>query len=221
MIKVYYEDNHIIVVEKPSNVPVMPDESKDESMVDLVKEYIKVKYNKPGNVFLGIVHRIDRPVCGIMVFAKTSKAASRLSDSIRKREFHKKYIAVVYGSIQEEKAVLENYLYKDKSRVMSFVVNKGYAEAKLSKLEYEVIEKTDYYSLLKINLITGRHHQIRVQLANINHPIIHDMKYSEQKEKGQIALYSYAIKFEHPTKKEIMEFKSDFDYMSAFISLST
>ena len=159
-LKIIYEDNHIIVVEKIPNVPSQEDKTGDISMITLIKDYIKEKYNKPGNVYLGLVHRLDRPVGGVMVFAKTSKAASRLSNEIREKIFKKEYLAVVDGKLEQEKGTLENYLYKDKKTNTSYVVNKGKKDSKFAKLDYEVIkyDKENNLSLIKINLHTGRHH---------------------------------------------------------------
>ena len=203
-LNVIYEDNHIIVVEKPYNIPVQEDSSNDPDMINIIKNYIKSKYNKPGNVYLGLVHRLDRPVSGIMVFAKTSKAASRLSDSIRKNEFHKEYLAVVHGKVND-KEKLEDYISKDEKTFSSYIDNKN---GKLSILEYEKLyynEKEDI-SLIKVNLVTGRHHQIRLQMSNINHPLVGDQRYGKQ-DKKQIMLYAYKIEFIHPTTKEKMMFK--------------
>lgn len=208
-LKVIYEDNHIIVVEKIPNVPSQEDKTGDISMMTLIKDYIKEKYNKPGNVYLGLVHRLDRPVGGVMVFAKTSKAASRLSNEVREKVFKKEYLAVVDGKLEQEKGTLENYLYKDKKTNTSYVVNKDKKDSKYAKLDYEVIkyDKENDLSLIKINLHTGRHHQIRVQLANIGHSIYGDQRYGIKGKNKQIALWAYKLTIEHPTKKEKMEFE--------------
>ncbi len=208
-LKVIYEDNHIIVVEKIPNVPSQEDKTGDISMMSLIKDYIKEKYNKPGNVYLGLVHRLDRPVGGVMVFAKTSKAASRLSNQVREKVFKKEYLAVVDGKLEQEKGTLENYLYKDKNTNTSYVVNKDKKDSKYAKLDYEVIkyDKENDISLLRINLHTGRHHQIRVQLANIGHSIYGDQRYGNRGKNKQIALWAYKLTIEHPTKKEKMEFE--------------
>ena len=208
-LKVIYEDNHIIVVEKIPNVPSQEDKTGDISMMTLIKDHIKEKYNKPGNVYLGLVHRLDRPVGGVMVFAKTSKAASRLSNEVREKVFKKEYLAVVDGKLEQEKGTLENYLYKDKKTNTSYVVNKDKKDSKYAKLDYEVIkyDKENDLSLIKINLHTGRHHQIRVQLANIGHSIYGDQRYGIKGKNKQIALWAYKLTIEHPTKKEKMEFE--------------
>ena len=207
-LKILFEDNHIIVVEKTPNIPSQSDKTGDIDMLTLVKQYIKEKYNKPGNVYLGLVHRLDRPVGGIMIFAKTSKAASRLSDEVREKVFKKKYLAVVDGKIEKTKGSLENYLYKDERNNISKVVNKDKKNAKLAKLDYEVIfyDEVKNLSLLKINLHTGRHHQIRVQLSNFGHSIFGDQKYGTRGTGKQIALWAYELTIMHPITKEEMTF---------------
>ncbi len=208
-LNVIFEDNHIIVVQKIVNVPSQGDKTGDTDMLTIVKQYIKEKYKKTGNVYLGLVHRLDRPVGGIMVFAKTSKAASRLSDQVREKKFKKEYLAVVDGKFEEKSGVLENYLYKDERNNISKVVNKDKKGAKYAKLDYEVIDyKPDKdLSLIKVNLHTGRHHQIRVQLSNYGHSIFGDQKYGKRGKGKQIALWAYNLEFEHPVTKEIMKFE--------------
>ena len=203
-INVIYEDNHIIVVEKPFNVPTQEDSSKDLDIFNIVKKYIKEKYNKPGEVYLGLVHRLDRPTGGIMVFARTSKAASRLSDMIRKGELHKQYLAVVHGKTKENEKLI-HYLNKDEKTHSSYIDNKN---GKESILEYNTLayDKENDISLIEVNLITGRHHQIRVQMSSINHPLYGDQRYGVQ-DKKQLALYAYKLEFIHPVKKENMIFK--------------
>lgn len=224
-LKVIYEDNHLIVVEKKENIPVQKDISNDLDLISIIKDYIKKKDNKKGNVYLGMVHRLDRPVGGIMVFAKTSKAASRLSNEIKNNRFEKQYLAVVHGQFKKKKDILEHYLIKDKKTNTSKVVSKNNLKAKLAILNYEVLkyDKDKNLSLLLINLHTGRHHQIRVQLKSINHPILGDQKYGLLNERGiQIYLWAYKISFMHPTKKELLTFyskpkwqlfKADIDYL--------
>lgn len=206
MLNVIYEDNHVIVVEKPCNIPSQADKTGDEDMLTLVKEYIKKKYNKPGEVFVGLVHRLDRPVGGIMVFAKTSKGASRLSDSIRKKEFSKTYLAVVNGKFDEKHGVLEDYLYKNEALNKSMVVSKEKSGAKFARLYYDVLEENGTCSLVKIKLETGRHHQIRVQFSHAGHPLVGDQKYGKTEPNKQIALWAYELEFKHPTKDEILKF---------------
>ena len=208
--KVLYEDNQIIVVEKEQNIPSQADKTGDIDMLTIVKQYIKEKYNKPGEAYIGLVHRLDRPVGGVMVFARTSKAASRLSEQVRNKTLQKTYIAVVDGHFAENKGVLEDYLYKDERNNISKVVNKDKKNAKLAKLEYEVLdydEKRDL-STVKIKLHTGRHHQIRVQFANSGHSLYGDQKYGTRGKGKQIRLWAYELEFEHPVKKEMMKFKS-------------
>ena len=208
-LKVIYEDNHIIVVEKTPNIPSQADKTGDIDMLSIVKQYIKEKYNKPGNVYLGLVHRLDRPVGGVMVFAKTSKAAGRLSEQVRDKVFKKKYLTVVDGKIENKVGTLEDYLYKDERNNISRVVNKDKKNAKLAKLDYEVLayNVVKHLTLLKINLHTGRHHQIRVQLANFGHSIFGDQKYGTRGKGKQIALWAYELTIKHPISKEEMTFR--------------
>ncbi|MDD3187509.1 MAG: RluA family pseudouridine synthase [Bacilli bacterium] len=206
MINPIYEDNHIIVVEKPINVLVQADKTNDLDLLTIIKNYLKTKYNKPGDAYLGLVHRLDRPVGGIMVFAKTSKAASRLSEQIRNNELDKIYYAIVCGKLEKNKGILEDKLKKDiKTNIVSIS-----EDGKISKLEYEVVDYKEGYSLIKIHLITGRSHQIRVQFASRNHPLFGDAKYNKNhKNKEQIALFAKEISFYHPIKKEKLTFSID------------
>ncbi len=214
-LKVLYEDNHIIVVVKPAGIPVQADKSGDKDMLTIVKEYIKEKYNKPGNVYLGLVHRLDRMVGGVMVFARTSKAASRISEYIRQKNVKKKYLAIVNGklNVSNEKIMLKNYIYKDERNNMSKIVSKDKKNAKEAILEYQVLKNIQYkgkeYSLVDVDLHTGRHHQIRLQFANIGNPLFGDMKYGidVNKKGNNIALFSYYLSFYHPTKDEYLEFE--------------
>ncbi len=203
-INIIYEDNHLLVVEKQVNIPVCEDESKDLDLLTILKKYLKEKYNKPGNVYLGLVHRLDRPVGGIMVFAKTSKAASRLSNEIRENNFKKTYLAVVENKIKDHDTLVD-YLTKDSKTNKVSVTNKK--EGKLSILDYTVIDKKDNLSLVKIDLKTGRSHQIRVQFSSRNNPLYGDQKYNKNAKKDtQIALFAYKISFIHPTTKEPLTF---------------
>ena len=208
-LKVIYEDNHSIVVIKPAGIPSQADKTGDTDMLTLVKAYIKEKYNKPGEVFLGLVHRLDRMTEGIMVFARTSKGASRLSEAIRNGDFKKEYIAAVEGKL-EGTGHLENYLYKDERTNTSRVVPETKKGAKLASLDYTVVGHTNFknkeYTYVRIKLHTGRHHQIRVQMSNIGHPLYGDVKYGGTK--GDLALFACSLKFIHPTKDEIMEFNA-------------
>ena len=208
-LKVLYEDNHIIVVRKNPNIPSQADKTEDSDMLTIIKEYLKGKYNKPGNVDLGLVHRLDRPVGGVMVFAKTSKAASRLSNQVREKTFKKKYLAVVDGKFDQANGTLEDYLYKDERKNISKVVKSEKKNAKLAKLDYEVLAYNEIkdLSLVKVNLHTGRHHQIRVQLAHSGHSIFGDQKYGTRGQGKQIALWAYELTIQHPVSKEEMTFK--------------
>ena len=204
-LNIIYEDNHLLVVEKPSNIPVQEDSSKDIDMLTLLKDYRKINENKPGEAFIGLVHRLDRPVSGIMVFAKTSKAASRLSDQIRQNTFHKTYLAVVNGTLPS-KGKFEDYLIKNEKENKSYVTTKE--KGKYSCLEYEVLSTKDNMSLIEINLITGRSHQIRVQFSSRHTPLIGDSKYGHNPNNIDIALFAKSITFIHPTTKEKMVFIS-------------
>lgn len=205
-LNVLYEDNHIIVVEKKPNVLSQSDITGDDDLLSMVKRYIKEKYSKPGNVYVGLVHRLDRPVGGIMVFAKTSKAAKRLNEQIKNHELKKTYLAVLDGTLENMKSKLVNYLYKDEKLKKSIVVDKSHFKAKLSELNYEVIGYNDYKTIVRINLITGRHHQIRVQFSNLGYPLYGDQLYGKQN-KEQIRLYAYKLEFNHPISKERLSFK--------------
>ena len=209
--KILYEDNHIIVVVKDYNIPVQEDSSRDLDLINMIKKYLKEKYNKPGNVYLGLIHRLDRPVGGVMVFAKTSKAAGRLSELVRTKKIEKRYIALVHGKTKEHE-ILKDYLLKDEKTNTSYIDKNG----KESILEYDLIKYKDNMSLLDINLITGRHHQIRVQLSSRNNPIYGDQKYGIDKEGIQIHLWAYKLKFKHPVKDEIMEFTCYPDFYKTF-----
>ena len=199
---ILYEDNHLLVVEKPINVLVQADNTKDKDLLTMLKEYLKEKYNKPGNVYLGLVHRLDRVVGGVMVFAKTSKAAGRLSKQIQNHELKKTYYAVVCGKLKG-KGHLENYLLKDEKTNTSTVNKKG----KLAQLDYEVVANKENLTLVKIDLKTGRHHQIRVQFANLGTPLYGDARYNNNYKKGeQIALFARELSFYHPTTKEELTF---------------
>lgn len=214
-LKILYEDNHIIVVVKEPGIPTQEDKTGDKDMLTIVKEYIKVKYNKPGNVYLGLVHRLDRMVGGVMVFAKTSKAASRISEYIRQKNVKKRYLAVVNGTlpVSDQKVELRNYLVKNERLNMSRVVDSTTKGSKEAILEYKVLKNFTFngkdYSLVDIDLHTGRHHQIRLQFANIGHPLYGDIKYGQKVNKvGQnLALFSYYLSFFHPTKDEYLEFE--------------
>ena len=203
-LNVLYEDNHIIVVVKPYNILSQSDSTRDIDMLTMVKEYVKEKYNKPGNVYIGLVHRLDRPVGGVMIFARSSKAASRLSQMIKEKDFKKYYLAVVKGHLEKQEDELTDYLLKEESG-NTIVTTKE--KGKLSKLRYRVLEenKSNNLSLVEIELLTGRHHQIRVQFASRGHSLYGDQRYGIQDSK-QIALWAYKLEFVHPVKKEKMSF---------------
>ncbi len=212
-LKVIYEDNHVLVVEKPCNVSTQSDETGDLDLLSMCKEYIKEKYNKPGNVYVGLVHRLDRPVGGIVVFAKTSKSASRLSESIRSKGFKKTYLAVVYDKDNNllDKGTFEDYMIKNEALNKSSVCSKDKKGAKFAKLSYETINTlnngSETLKLVKIDLETGRHHQIRVQFSSRGFPLYGDQKYGSGPKGEQIALWAYIVEFKHPTKDEIMVFE--------------
>ncbi len=202
MNNILYEDNHILVVEKKVNVPVQEDESKDLDLLTILKEYLKEKYKKPGNVYLGLIHRLDRPVGGVMVFAKTSKAASRLSEQVRTHQMTKKYYAVVEGMVEEE-GTFKDKLYKDEKRNMVRVAERG----KEAVLSYQRVAVKNNTSLVDISLKTGRSHQIRVQFSSRGHALLGDQKYNKKAIPGmQIALFSYSLSFYHPITKELLTF---------------
>ena len=206
MLEILYEDNHVIVAYKESGILSQADISNDKDILNMVKEYIKEKYNKPGAVYTGLVHRLDRNTSGLMVFAKTSKAASRLSEDIKKRNFTKCYLAVVEGVI-EGNGTLKNKLKKNEKENKSYVSNDGLEAI----LNYEVLDNITFekknYSLVKIELLTGRHHQIRCQFAHIGHPLFGDAKYGAKTLVGNyFALSAYKLEFMHPTLKEVKSF---------------
>ena len=209
-LNVIYEDNHIIVVVKPVNIPSQGDKTGDTDMLTIIKQYLKEKYSKPGNVYLGLVHRLDRPVGGVMVFAKTSKAAARLSEQVREKTFRKKYLVIANGKFENDNGVLEDYLLKNEKTNMSKVVPEGTKNSKYAKLEYRVLKYDSELNLsvLKINLHTGRHHQIRVQLSSRGHSIYGDQKYGGRGHGKQICLWAYELTIQHPITKEEMSFKA-------------
>lgn len=206
-IEILYEDNHLIAVNKPAGIPVQKDESGDTSLVDIVSDYIRTEYNKPGNVFVGLVHRVDRPVSGIVLFAKTSKALSRLNEMFKTREVKKIYWAIVQNYPSELKGTVEHYLFKDNEKNKSFAYTKERKGTKKSVLFYELIGSSKNYNLLEIELETGRHHQIRCQLAKIGCPIRGDLKYGAPRSNpnGNISLHAYKLIFEHPVQKKRIE----------------
>jgi len=206
-IEVLYEDNHLIAVNKKSGDIVQGDKTGDEPLSDKVKTYLKEKYNKPGNVFCGVIHRIDRPVSGVVLFAKTSKALARMNELFRTRDVQKVYWAIVKEKPKNESGILVNYLIKDEKTNKSKAVGAENKNASKCELEYKVIAKTDSFYLLEIHPTTGRHHQIRVQLAAMGCPIKGDLKYgfARSNKDGSISLHSRKLIFEHPVSKEKTE----------------
>ncbi|MFH0977116.1 MAG: RluA family pseudouridine synthase [Spirochaetota bacterium] len=209
-IRIIFEDNHIIVAEKPVNIPSQKDSSNDDDMLTLLKADIKKRYNKPGNVYLGLVHRLDRPAGGVMAFAKTSKAASRLSEQMRSGRFKKIYLAVVNGKPEKPDDKLRHFLLKDERTNIVSIADESAKGAKLALLLYEEIEHTENLSLIKIDLHTGRPHQIRAQFSHIGNPLWGDQKYGAALNKPgqQLALWSVELAFTHPVSNEELSFKS-------------
>ena len=209
-LKIIFEDNHIVVVEKPVNVPSQGDKTGDIDLLTMVKQYIKEKYQKPGNVYVGLIHRLDRPVGGVMVLAKTSKAAGRLSNQVRERQFQKTYLTIVNGKMEQQQGTLEDYLLKDERNNKSKTVREGTKNSKLAVLDYEVLKYDEQLNLsvLKIHLHTGRHHQIRVQLSCRNHSIYGDQKYGGRGHGKQLTLWAYELKMMHPISNEEITFYS-------------
>lgn len=206
-LQILYEDNHLIIINKRVGDLVQGDKTGDIPLNELVKSYIKKKYNKPGEVFLGVVHRLDRPTSGVVIFARTSKALSRLNQALRDKIIQKIYWAIVKQTPKKETDTLINYLVKNPKNNKSTAFSTEQRGTKKAILTYKIIEKFDNYSLLEINLETGRHHQIRVQLAQIGCPIKGDLKYGfdRSNKNGGIHLHARKIAFAHPVSKEIIE----------------
>ena len=201
--KILYEDNHLIAVGKTCNEIVQGDKTGDTPLVDTLKQYLKEKYNKPGNVFCGVTHRLDRPVSGIVVFAKTGKALERFNEMLRNHEVKKTYWAIVKNAPHEASATLTHYLLRNEKQNKSYAYTTAKNGAKKSVLSYKVIARSDNYHLLEIDLQTGRHHQIRCQLAAIGCPIKGDLKYGSPRSNpnGGISLHARQIEFVHPVSK--------------------
>ena len=203
--EILYEDNHIIAVNKTCNEIVQGDKTGDTPLSEIVKAYIKDKYNKPGEVFLGVTHRIDRPTSGVVLFARTSKALARLNEMFKSHEqIQKTYWAIVQGEPKQPEARLENWLVKNEAQNKSYITKPCAKDAKQAVLSYKTLAKGDHYTLLEVNLETGRHHQIRCQLAAIGCPIKGDLKYGAKRSNpdGGICLHARQIAFIHPVKKE-------------------
>ncbi|MDY4666703.1 MAG: RluA family pseudouridine synthase [Prevotella sp.] len=208
--QVVYEDNHIIIVYKQSGEIVQGDKTGDKPLSDTVKEWIKVRYNKPGNVFLGVVHRLDRPVAGLVMFGKTSKATSRLNAMFREGQVHKTYWAIVSGTPKADEATLDNWLVRNEKQNKSYAYDHEVPNSKHALLRYKVIARSDNYTLLAVDLLTGRHHQIRCQLAHAGMPIKGDLKYGARRSNpdGSISLLSHRMSFVHPVSKKTIDITS-------------
>ena len=208
--EVLYEDNHIIIVNKTCREIVQGDKTGDTTLGEQIAAYIKEKYAKPGNVFVGVAHRLDRPTSGVVVFAKTSKALSRMTIKVKEREFSKTYLAIVKNKPPHEAGELSDYMIKNETQNKSYIVSSNTKGAKLAQLRYRVIGSSDSYYLLEIELLTGRHHQIRAQLSHMGCPIKGDLKYGFPRSNpdASISLHAYKVKFEHPTLKTPIEIKA-------------
>ncbi len=208
--EILYEDNHLLIVNKRPGDIVQGDKTGDVPLVDLLKEYLKKKYNKPGNVFLGLVHRLDRPTSGIVVFARTSKALSRMNELFKSKQVNKTYWALVKKAPPEENGSLRHFLKKNNEKNKSFVVDAKVDGAKEAILHYAIKGSSKTYTLVEVELETGRHHQIRVQLSHIGCPIKGDLKYGFPRSNpdASISLHSRKISFVHPVKKELLELEA-------------
>lgn len=209
-LKIIKETNHFLVIQKPVNIPSQADKTGDIDCITLIKEYLRKKYNKVANIYVGLVHRLDRPVGGVMVFAKTSKGASRLSKSIQEGKFIKEYILVADGKFEKSDGIMEDYLLKDEHTNLSKVVEKNTKNSKLAKLEYHVLSyrEDNNLSLVHAKLYTGRHHQIRVQFAARNHSLYGDQKYGTRGKGKQIALFAFRLSFPDPITKDYLTFSA-------------
>ncbi len=204
---IVYEDNHILVVVKPQGVPCCPDGTLDIDLLTLIKEYRKINENKAGDAYVGLVHRLDRPTGGVMVYAKTSKAAERLCQMVKNHEIEKKYLAIVEGKLRDTNGELVNYLRKNPKTNTVEVVGMAMEGAKRAALKYKVLDYYEDKSLVDIDLETGRTHQIRVQFSTLGNPLIGDHKYGKAQGKTDLALWAYQLKFVHPVTKETMMFR--------------
>jgi len=219
-IEILFSDNHLLIVNKPAGLLTQPNDTSEQNLEDLAKAWIKKTDQKPGKVFLHCIHRIDKPVSGIVIFARTSKSLSRMSEQVRNQKIDREYLAIVQGLLSPKKGRLEHYLAHSSHKAKVYKEPKE--NAKLATLQYEVIEDWNNYSLLKIQLETGRYHQIRAQLSYIGHPIVGDEKYGEDTKfaKGVICLHQYQISFEHPVKKEKCTVQAKWDLLQNLQFLS-
>lgn len=204
---ILYEDNHLLVVVKPQGLACCPDKSGNINLLDIMKQYLIKTYDKPGDAYLGLVHRLDQPTGGVMLYAKSSKAAKRLSENLRNREITKKYFAITTSTPKEKKGNLKNALYKNTAKNEVYCVPLATYGAKMAELDYKVLEIINEMALVEINLITGRSHQARVQMAHIGAPLYGDKKYGKTQGKTELALWAVEIRFPHPITKDIMVFK--------------
>ena len=206
MAEVIYEDNHILIVNKQSGEIVQGDKTGDTPLVETMKQYIKEAYAKPGNVFLGVVHRLDRPVSGLVIFARTSKALSRLGNMFRNGDVHKTYWALTKNTPEKTQGTLVHWLVRNEKQNKSYAYDREVPNSKRAELDYKVIAKSDNYTLIEVNLKTGRHHQIRCQLAKIGCPIKGDLKYGAKRSNpdGSISLCAHAVEFVHPVSKKML-----------------
>lgn len=208
---VVYEDNHILIVNKAPSEIVQGDKTGDTPLSDMVKDYLKIKYNKPGNVFVGVTHRLDRPVSGLVIFAKTSKALSRLNDMFRNGTVHKTYWAIVRNCPPHTEGTLTHYMLKNEKQNKSYAYDREVRGSKKAVLSYRLIGHSENFYLLEIRLMTGRHHQIRCQLAKMGCPIRGDLKYGYQRSNpdGSICLHSRQVEFVHPVSKELITVEAE------------
>ena len=207
---VVYEDNHIIVVNKTASEIVQADKTGDTPLSETVKQYLKEKYQKPGNVFIGVTHRLDRPVSGLVIFAKTSKALTRLNEMFRTSEVKKTYWAVVKNAPKETEGELVHFLVRNEKQNKSYAYDKEVPKSKKAVLDYRLIGRSENYYLLEVDLKTGRHHQIRCQLAKMGCPIKGDLKYGSPRSNrdGSICLHARRVRFTHPVSKELIELEA-------------
>jgi 23S rRNA pseudouridine1911/1915/1917 synthase len=205
-----YEDNHLIAVSKAAGLLVQGDDTGDEPLTHKVAAYLKAKYQKPGNVFVGLIHRIDRPVSGLVLLAKTSKALERLNEAFSSRKVKKTYLAAVEGIMENSSGTLENWMAKNAQKNTSYLTKAGQNGAKKATLSYRLVQQKERYALLEVSPETGRHHQIRLQLSAMGHSIVGDLKYGAKRslENGGIGLHAYKLSFEHPVSKENLELEA-------------